>query len=108
MTYDRAAIMKAAWVIVRGADVARFGLRTILRNALRFAWTQAKRAAAEARRRAEAARPCTEADRIRDAILALECKDRLSLSDLRELDRLRTDLGAAIDREAFTPSTLAA
>lgn len=96
MTYDRAAILKAAWAIVRGADVARYGLRLILRNALRCAWSDAKRAVAEARRQAEAlaraARPRAQADRIAEEILCLECKDRLSPSDWAALDAMRADL----------------
>lgn len=112
MTYDRTAILKAAWAIVRGADVARYGLRLILRNALRCAWSDAKRAVAEARRQAEAlaraARPRTEAERIAEEILCLECKDRLSPSDWQTLASLRTALRIAQDRDTAPRSPLAA
>lgn len=104
MTFDRSAIMKAAWVIVRNANVARFGLRFVLRNALRQAWNDAKSAVRAARwaaeREAEAARPQTEADRIREAIWVLECKDRLYGADWQYLDQLRAELRAAQYRAA--------
>lgn len=100
MTYDRTAIMQAAWAIVRRADVARHGLRLILRNAMRTAWARAKAAVREARWAAEAVKPRTEADRIRDAIRDMECKDRLTAPDWRHLDALRAELRAVEYRAA--------
>ncbi len=48
--FNKSEIMKRAWEIVRKADVRRYGLRLILRNALRTAWHEAKqRVADEAR-----------------------------------------------------------
>jgi hypothetical protein len=41
-TYDRKAIMNAAWEIVRKANVALYGFRTIMRRALKAAWANAK------------------------------------------------------------------
>ena len=38
MTYDRKAIMTAAWEIVRKANVTLYGFRVIMRRALKAAW----------------------------------------------------------------------
>lgn len=86
MTYDRRAIMHAAWGRVRKANRARFPLRVILRNALRGAWMEAKQEAARA------AQPVSSADM---QILCIECKERLAAADLREIERLRFGSAAA-------------
>ncbi|WP_143413189.1 hypothetical protein [Haematobacter genomosp. 1] len=43
MTYDRSAIMKAAWTIVRRFAGSREPLRQKLARALRYAWWDVKR-----------------------------------------------------------------
>lgn len=80
--FNRSEIMKAAWVLVRRANVARFGLRTVLRNALRRVWAKAKAEAAEAARR-----PMTE---VQARIWMIESKDtRLTGADYAEILSLR-------------------
>jgi len=91
MTYDRRAIMKAAWERVRGADRARFSLRFILRNALRAAWADARANAAAARRAAERVAPMTEAE-IR--LACIDNKDRLTVADYAAMDALRATIHA--------------
>lgn len=80
MTYDRCAIMHAAWGRARKANRARFPLRVILRNALRGAWMETKQEAASS------AQPVSPAAL---QILCIECKERLTTADLREIERLR-------------------
>ena len=48
-----------------------------------------------ARQAVGAAKPRTEADRIRAAIRDMECKDRLLPDDFRRLDAMRAELAAA-------------
>lgn len=96
MTYDRKAIMTAAWAAHRsiGAGLAKMtkaGRAQRFAYCLRDAWERAKIAA----RRAAPAAPLSEAEGLRRAILVLECKDRLFHADLIRLDVLRAELRAA-------------
>ena len=93
--FNRSEIMQSAWVRVRKANVARFGLRIVLRNALRAAWNEAKQALRMARLAAAQALPKGEAARIRHAIYLLECKDRWGQADYRRHDELTADLWRA-------------
>ncbi|MEI4473344.1 hypothetical protein [Frigidibacter sp. MR17.24] len=101
MTYDRVAIMKAAWVIAR-----RFHGRNsetlpqLLSRALKMVWWDAKQAAriaaqvaAHLAHRAMAAPRAVET--IRRDLLAFECKDSLRGSDWQHLDALRAELRSA-------------
>ncbi|KFI27761.1 hypothetical protein CN97_00130 [Haematobacter massiliensis] len=99
MTYDRSAIMKAAWTIVRRFARSREPLRQKLARALRCVWWDARQAAAvaarvaaEMARIAAAVRPAEE---VRAEIFLIECKDRLEPCDWRRLDALRAELRAA-------------
>lgn len=87
MTYDRSAIMKAAWVRVRRADRSRFPLRVILRNAMRTAWAEAKLAAMLA----DGPRLVST---LAAQIAAIESKDYLTRADWRELEALRLKAAA--------------
>ncbi|WP_028029202.1 hypothetical protein [Gemmobacter nectariphilus] len=95
MTYDRAAIMKAAHVAARGlTGHPMMKGRTYAQNfagQLRRVWAEAK-ARAQAEAMAKAAKPKSAADRIREAIFLLECKDRLEPRDWAALDAMRADL----------------
>lgn len=95
MTYDRAAIMTAAWAAHRsiGASLTKMtkaGRAMRFANCLRRAWELAKIAA----RRAAPAVALSHAENLRRAILALECKDRLFHADFIRLDALRAELRA--------------
>lgn len=80
--FNKSEIMKAAWVLVRRANVARFGLRAVLRNALRTVWAKVKAEASEAARR-----PMTDAQA---RIWTIESKDiRLTSGDYAEILCLR-------------------
>lgn len=80
--FNKSEIMKAAWVLVRRANVAKFGLRTVLRNALRNVWRKAKAEAQLA-----AMRPLSETAA---KIWVIESKDvRLTAADYREIAALR-------------------
>ena len=93
MTYNLSSIMRRAWEIVRGANVARFGLKLILRNALRTAWAEAKQAVALAR-----SAPVTSGAvaRIATEIRLIESKERLFSADWARLDRLNDELRQAV------------
>ena len=56
-TYDRKAIMTAAWEIVRKANVALYGFRVIMRRALKAAWANAKHERAMEARQAKRLMP---------------------------------------------------
>ena len=83
--FDKAAIMKRAWEIVRKADVAKFGLRFILRNALRTAWREAKDVIRAAKFRAY-----LDANPVNLELARLEAKDRWRAEDYDEARRLRS------------------
>ena len=106
MTYNRAAIMKAAWVIVR-----RFLGRTqetlaqLLSRALKSAWWNAKQ---EAKAIQDLAANRAEADRLaqrssadlKAAIINLENIDALGHAGLARLSDLQAALSKAEEREA--------
>ncbi len=95
MTFNKSEIMTRAWAIARKADVAKHGLRLILRNALRTAWSEAKYAVEATKRAARAALPRTPADKIREAILVLDCKTRWTQADYARHSDLNHELRAA-------------
>lgn len=101
--FNRTAIMTHAWEIVRRANVALYGLRTILRRALRAAWSEAKHKLAMARAEQQAQTHSPEVARTRDAIAALEGKDRWTQADYARIGVLRAALRAAEDHEAAAP-----
>lgn len=98
MTYNRAEIMKAAWVIVRRFAGNRETNAQRLSRALKSVWWNAKQEvriaatlAAEGAKRA-VARPAAV---VRAAILTLECKDSLRGADWAELSALHDELRRA-------------
>lgn len=98
-TYNRTAIMTHAWGIVRRANVAKFGLRIILRRALRAAWGDAKHNRAMMLAEIQAASEGPEVARTRRAIAALEGKDRWTQADYARIGVLRAALRAAVEHE---------
>ncbi|OOY11661.1 hypothetical protein BMG00_11200 [Thioclava marina] len=106
MTYDRTAIMKAAWVIVRRfLGRTRETLAQILSRALKLAWWDAKQEAqvakAVATKRAEADTLAqrSSAD-LKVAIVALENTDTLGGAGRDRLSDLQAALRHAEAREA--------
>lgn len=86
MTYDRRQIMQRAWEIIRAANVARFGLAVIRRNALRTAWAEAK---AKVRAlRAAASVAVRLADPVAREILEIETRERLTSAQFARLSEL--------------------
>lgn len=82
MTYDRAAIMKAAWNRIRKMKFKNHAMRMRwFARELKQAWFDAKMAVQRAQMSA--------ADNIRETIRVIECKDRLTQSDWKKLDSLR-------------------
>lgn len=89
--FNRSEIMRRAWEIYR--TVFRLSqTKAAFRLALQDAWSEAKRAIAAAKRAAEES---PRVQRIRDAILSLECKDRWTQADYAERDRLAAELREA-------------
>ncbi|MEM6890770.1 MAG: hypothetical protein AAF636_21945 [Pseudomonadota bacterium] len=90
MTYNLSSIMRRAWEIVR-SKFGGFVTRSILRLALKDAWREAK----------DALKRATESEEVRklnDAILCIECKNRLLEADYAEMKRLRSELVTAEKR----------
>ena len=113
--YNRAEIMKAAWVIVRRFAGNRETLVQRLSRALRSTWCDAKRAVEVARRAsaAIAAKIARFAGKsvadLQSAIAALENSDWLGRDGLERLSDTRAALTVAMVREAseiiaFAPS----
>ncbi|WP_028955719.1 hypothetical protein [Sulfitobacter sp. 20_GPM-1509m] len=102
-TFNRTAIMSHAWEIVRRANVELYGLRTILRRALRAAWSEAKHKLAIGQVEQQAKAQSPEVARTREAIAALEGKDRWTQADYARIGVLRAALRAAEDHEAAAP-----
>ncbi|MCB0638560.1 MAG: hypothetical protein KDC54_18145 [Lewinella sp.] len=102
MTYNRAEIMKAAWVEAKDTFIrfsySRHQLRGLFAVALRNAWAKAKNAARMAARSAES---------IRMQIITMENTDRLGWDGLQKLSALRTALAQAEAREAAQRPALA-
>jgi len=92
--YDFKAIMTAAWEFVRKANVALYGLRTIMRRALKAAWANAKheRAMKERQEKQEQASP--EVIRIQNEIAIVESKTHLEQPDYARIGVLRAALRA--------------
>lgn len=107
MTYDRRAIMKAAWTIARRFAGNRETWGQRLSRALKCAWDHAKTAqriaCASAVRVVERASTARPAD-LRAEIIALENTDRLGWAGLQRLSFLR----AAQASIAVTAADLAA
>lgn len=82
--FDRAKIMKAAWEIVKkGPEWKKYRL-TRLKYALQDAWSAAKHAAKTAIQ--------TPAEKIYEALIMLECKERWNTADFAEAAKLRGTL----------------
>ncbi|MFG6511850.1 MULTISPECIES: hypothetical protein [unclassified Sulfitobacter] len=94
-TYDRKAIMTAAWEIVRKANVALYGFRVIMRRALKAAWANAKHERAMEARQAKQEQASPAVARIQGAIDALEGKERWAQADYARIGVLRAALRAA-------------
>ncbi|MEM6890897.1 MAG: hypothetical protein AAF636_22585 [Pseudomonadota bacterium] len=88
--YNLSSIMRRAWEIVR-SKFGGFVTRSTLRLALKDAWREAKDALKRATESAEVRR-------LKDAILRIECKSRLSEADYAEMKRLRSELVTAEKR----------
>lgn len=86
MSYDLRQIMIRAWEIIRKANVARFGLAFVRRNALRTAWAEAKALVRAAR--AAAAGVVKLADPVEREILDIETRERLSSGQFARLSEL--------------------
>lgn len=103
MTYDRKEIMTLAWAMARqdlwSLRLPASHLRGLFAGALVKAWAGAKTRAANLK--SAAAKVLPAAAMIRNCILALECKDRLTLADYQVLSDSRADLTEAYRREAL-------
>ncbi|WP_425051519.1 hypothetical protein [Psychromarinibacter sp. S121] len=89
MTYNRSAIMRRAWEIIRKADVARHGLSLIKSRALSAAWREAKAEAKYA-----AARPVADLSTAERELVTLENQRTPMTADLRRMDALREIVAA--------------
>ena len=102
MTYNRSEILKAAWNAHRNISAESWAKMPVAwrairwANCLRNAWANAK---IIVRKTAAAVMP--EAERLAREILCLECKDRLTWEDFRELDNMRVQMDAAQRHEAL-------
>jgi hypothetical protein len=103
MTYNRKAIMNAAWEIVRKANVALYGFRVIMRRALKAAWANAKHERAMEARQAKQAKASPEVSRIQNEIVILESKTHWEQPDYARIGVLRAALRAAQEHEAAAP-----
>lgn len=96
MTYNRSEILKAAWTAHRNISAEGWAKITAAwrairwANCLRNAWAAVRFAAARA-----AVATLSEAQRLAREILCLECKDRLTWEDFRELGALNAKLAKA-------------
>ncbi|UWR32221.1 hypothetical protein K3759_09590 [Sulfitobacter sp. W027] len=100
MTYNRKAIMTAAWEIVRKANVALHGFRAIMRRALKAAWANAKHERAMEVREAKQALASPEVTRIQGKIAILESKTHWEQPDYARIGVLRAALRAAQEHDA--------
>lgn len=107
MTYDRRAIMKAAWTIARRFAGNRETWGQRLSRALKCAWDQAKTAqriaGASVIRAADFTFTAQPSD-LRAEIIALENTDRLGWAGMQKLSTLK----AALARSTSTAAKLAA
>ncbi|RYH08886.1 hypothetical protein [Tropicimonas sp. IMCC6043] len=94
MTYDRRAIMTAAWTRHRSIGADALGRMTVvarrgrLANCLRMEWQAAKFAVEQAQPR----EPVSKAETIAARIVDLENRDRLGWAGIEELSNLRRTL----------------
>ncbi|MEM6307935.1 MAG: hypothetical protein AAF701_08110 [Pseudomonadota bacterium] len=90
--FNKSEIMKAAWDSMRNMKFADHAARMRwFSRQLKQAWFDAKMALHRAQ--------ISTADRIREAILCLDCKDRPTARDHAELARLRNALTQALAAE---------
>ncbi len=94
-TYDRTAIMTAAWEIVRKANVALYGFRVIMRRALKAAWANAKHSRTMEALQEKQQQASPQVSRIQQSIAALEGKERWAQADYARIGVLRAALRAA-------------
>ena len=97
-TYDRKAIMNAAWEIVRKANVALYGFRTIMRRALKAAWANAKHERAMEARQEKQKQASPAELRIRNEIAILESKTHWEQPDYARIGVLRAALRAVLSQ----------
>ena len=100
MPYDLKAIMTAAWEVVRKANVALYGFRTIMRRALKAAWSNAKHERAMKTRKKKQEHASPEVIRIQGEIAILESKTHWEQPDYARIGVLRAALRAAQEHEA--------
>jgi len=101
--YNRKAIMTAAWEIVRKANIALHGFRTIMRRALKAAWANAKHERAMEARQEKQEQASPEVARIQSEIAILESKTHWEQPDYARIGVLRAALRAAQEHEAAAP-----
>ena len=101
--YNRKAIMTAAWEIVRKANIALHGFRTIMRRALKAAWANAKHERAMEARQEKQEQASPEVARIQSEIAILESKTHWEQPDDARIGVLRAALRAAQEHEAAAP-----
>lgn len=104
--YNRKAIMIAAWEIVRKANVALYGFRTIMRRALKSAWANAKHERAMEARQEKQEQASPEVVRIQGEIAILESKTHWEQPDYARIGVLRAALRAEQTRKARHPHLL--
>jgi len=102
MTYDRRAIMKAAWAGYRSVSPDALAKMKPAMRRMRFAYSL-RWAWADAKYRVEQARPqpvLTRSEILAARINDMENRDRLGWQGIEELGRLRHELIAAQNEEA--------
>ncbi|HCQ59818.1 MAG TPA: hypothetical protein DIU10_18250 [Sulfitobacter sp.] len=106
-TYNRKAIMTAAWAIVRKANIASHGFRLIMRRALKAAWANAKHERAMEARQEKQEQASPEVLRIQSEITILESKTHWEQPDYARIGVLRAALRVAQEHEAAAPDNAA-
>ena len=104
MTYDLQAIMTDAWGIVRRANVALYGFRTIMRRALKAAWANAKHERAMRTRQEKQKQASPEVLRIQSEIATLESKTHWAQPDYARIGVLRAALRAVLSQSGDHPT----
>ncbi|MEQ5828484.1 hypothetical protein J3456_14055 [Sulfitobacter sp. NFXS29] len=97
-TYNRKAIMNAAWEIVRKANVALYGFRTIMRRALKAAWANAKHKRAMEVRQEKQEQATPKVVCIQNEIAILESKTHWAQPDYARIGVLRAALRAVLSQ----------
>ncbi|MFG6589997.1 hypothetical protein [Sulfitobacter sp. 1A12157] len=98
--YNRKAIMNAAWEIVRKANVALYGFRTIMRRALKAAWANAKHELAMKARQEKQKQASPKVIRIQKEIAVLESKTHWEQPDYARIGVLRAALRAVLSQSS--------